>query len=146
MSIDVSAETVIERPRSEVAAYVMNPDNDPVWIGGIVEAKTLTEPPFGMGTKVERTAKFLGRRMVYTPEVVEYEPDALLVMKAASPFPMTVRYEFADAGGATEVRIRVQGGGGGFYRLAEPVLARSVKRNITKDLERLRDRLGPSSL
>ncbi len=139
MDIDVSAEVVINRPRKEVATYVENPENEPVWIGGIVESKLLTDPPVGVGTRVQRVATFMGRRMRYTPEVVEYHPGALLVMSTDSPFPMTISYQFEDAaGGGTVARIRIQGGGAWYYKLAGPLLGLAVRRNITKDLRRLK--------
>ena len=138
MNIDVKAEVVINRPKDEVAGFAMNADNDPIWIGGIVEAKVVTEPPFGKGTKVARVAKFMGRRMEYTPEVIRYEPGKLLEMSTDVPFEMTIRYEFEDAGDGTLARIRVQGEGSGFYRLAAPLLARMVKRNVTSDLRTLK--------
>ena len=45
LAIDVRAEIVVARPRDEVTAYVMDPENDPVWISGIKQARMLTEPP-----------------------------------------------------------------------------------------------------
>ena len=141
MAVDISAEIVINEPREKVAAFASNPDNDPAWIGGIVEAKTLTDPPFGKGTKVARVASVLGRRMEYEPEVVEYEPNALVSMKAESPFPMTVRYEVADAAGGTKITIPVQGGGSGFYSIAAPLLSMMVRRNVSQDLKRLKELL-----
>ena len=141
MGVDISAEIFINNPRDEVAAFASDPDNDPTWIGGIVEAKTLTDPPFGVGTKVARVASFLGRKMHYAPEVVEYEPNALVAMSTDQPFPMTIRYEFADVSGGTKMTIRVQGEGGGFYQVAAPLLGMMVKRNVSKDLERLKELL-----
>ena len=141
MAVDISVQIVIIEPREEVAAFASNPDNDPAWIGGIVEAKTLTDPPFGKGTKVARVASFLGRRMEYEPEVVEYEPNALVSMKAETPFPMTIRYEFADVEGGTKMTIRVQGGGSGFYSVAAPLLSMMVRRNVWQDLKRLKELL-----
>jgi uncharacterized membrane protein len=139
MSTDVQAETRIDRPRSEVARYVTDWRNDPEWIGAVSEARLLTEPPLGVGSHVERTATFLGRRMEYVNEVVEHDPDARLAMKSVKgPFPMTVEYEFEDAGSGTLVRIRARGDASGFYRLAGPVLSRAVKRSIAADLERLK--------
>ena len=105
MGIAVTAELVINLPREKVAAFVTEPANDPVWVGGIVKAKMLTEPPVQVGTKVARVAKFMGKRMHYTPEVVAYEPNALVAMRAESPFAMTIRYEFEDAYGGTLTRV-----------------------------------------
>ncbi|MCH8025821.1 MAG: SRPBCC family protein [Chloroflexi bacterium] len=145
MAIDITAEVTIDRKREDVAWFAMDPENDPVWIGGIVEAKMVTEPPFGRGTKVARVAKFLGRRMEYTPEVLAYEPGKLLEMSTDVPFEMTIRYEFEDADGGTLARIRVQGEGSGFYRLASPLLARMVKRNVSRDLRTLKRLLEASA-
>jgi hypothetical protein len=56
-----------------------------------------------------------------------------------APFPMTVSYEFSPAaGGETRVRVRVEGDASGFYRLAGPLLSRSVKRSVSADLARLK--------
>lgn len=64
MAVDISAEIVVDKPRDDVAAFASNPDNDPTWLGGIVEATTTAGPPFGTGTEVARVASFLGRRML----------------------------------------------------------------------------------
>ena len=110
MAIDVKAEVLINRSGDDVVRYAMDPANDPVWIGGIKEAEMLTEPPLGEGTQVRRVATFLGRRIEYVLEVVEYDPKALLAMRSVkAPFPMKVFYEFEEATGGTLVGIRVQG-------------------------------------
>jgi len=51
---------------------------------------------------------------------------------------MTIRYTFADADGGTKMTIRVRGDGSGFYKVAAPLLGIMVKRNVSKDLERLK--------
>jgi uncharacterized membrane protein len=137
---DVVAETVVERPRADVAAYVTDWRNDPSWIGALREVRLETEGPLGVGSRVARVASFLGRRIEYVNEVAEYEPDARLVMRSVkAPFPMTVTYEFEDGGsGGTRVRIRAQGDASGFYRLAGPLLDRAVARGIRGDLDRLK--------
>ena len=142
MAIDVKVETVIKRAKDEVASFAMNSDNDPVWIGGITQARALTDPPMGEGTRVERVSSFLGKRIVYVNEVTEYDPKGLLVMHSVSvPFPMKIRYQFEETVDGTLARIQIQGEAGGFYKLAGPVLARAVKRSVTKDLKRLKELL-----
>ncbi len=140
MAIDVEAEVFIYKPRNEVAEYASNPDNDPVWITGITEANLLTYPPVGLGTRVERVAGFLGRKVEYVLETTEYRPDELVVMTSVKgPFPMKVTYGFEEAKGGTLARIRIEGETTGFYQLAGPIMSRAVKRNITNDLETLKD-------
>ena len=139
MAVDVTVDIIIDRPRGDVTAYAMNPDNDPVWISGIQHARMLTEPPLAIGTRVERMAAFLGKRIEYVLEVVEHDPQKLLAMRSVKgPFPMRVTYEFEEAGGGTLARIHIQGETSGFYRLAAPLMSRAVKRNVTNDLRALK--------
>jgi uncharacterized membrane protein len=143
VSTDVAVEQRIERPREEVAAYASDWENDKDWIGALDDVRLVQEEPL----QVARVAGFLGKRIEYVNEVVEHEPGRRLVMRSVkAPFPMTVTYEFEDAGEAGSVmRIRTQGDASGFYRVAAPLLSRAVKRGLERDLATLKERLeaGP---
>ena len=141
MSIDVTAEATIARPRARVAAYLFDPANDPEWIGGVRTARLAGDGPVTEGSRVERVAGFLGRRIEYLVEVVEMEPARRLRMKTiAGPFPMDIEYALEDGADETTVfRNRVRGDASGFFRIASPLMAPMVRRNIQKDAERLRD-------
>jgi uncharacterized membrane protein len=142
MSTHVVVETRIARPREEVADYVVDWRNDPAWIRALSESALVTDPPLRVGSRVRRAAGFLGKRIEYVNEVVEYEPGRRLVMRSVqAPFPMTVVYELEDAGAGTLMRIRADGDASGFYRLAGPLLSRAVRRSIAGDLEQLRETL-----
>jgi uncharacterized membrane protein len=139
MSIDVLAEVHVRRPREQVAAYMGDPANDPEWIGGLREARLLGEPPLRQGSRVARVASFMGRRVEYVNEIVALEPGSVLEMKSVkAPFPMHITYTFEDRDGATMVRNHVRGGGG-FFSLGSPLFAPLVRRNVQKDLERMRE-------
>ena len=56
MPVDVTATTMIDRPREEVAAYLRDPANDTSWIGGLRSARLLTPAPVAVGSRVERFA------------------------------------------------------------------------------------------
>ena len=137
--IDVVVEQEIARPRAEVAAYASDWRNDPVWIGAVDAVRLRRGEPFGTGSRVARTASFLGRRFEYVNEVTELVPGERLAMRSvAGPFPMRVTYEWVDAGAGTRMRIRASGDASRFYRVAGPLLRRAVRRGIAGDLERLR--------
>src|ERR671914_552156 len=77
MPIDVSVTGTIGRPPEEVAAYLRDPANDTEWIGGLRSARLLTPEPVAVGSRVERVAGFLGRRVEYVTEVsLRVEGDA----------------------------------------------------------------------
>jgi carbon monoxide dehydrogenase subunit G len=136
--MDVTVERTIACPRAEVAPFVMDNRNDTAWIGGIKESELLGEPPIREGSDVRRVASFLGRRIEYVLRIERLLPDAQLAMHSVkAPFPMTVTYGFTDDGAGTRVSIRVGGEAGGWYRMAESLLASRSKRSIASDLERL---------
>lgn len=98
MSIDITAEKVVHRPRDEVFAYMADPANDPAWIGGLKEVRLVGDPPLVVGSRVERVASFMGRRVEYFNEVIELAPGRVLDMRSVkalfpsgSPTPSTTR-------------------------------------------------------
>jgi uncharacterized protein YndB with AHSA1/START domain len=72
----IRIETIvqIDRPAEEVFAYISNFENNPKWQSGQIEARITSEGPLRVGSTYDQVAKFLGRRIVSTFEVVEYEP------------------------------------------------------------------------
>lgn len=89
---------------------------------------------------MEFVARFLGRRLVYTYEVVELVADERLVMRTAQgPFPMETTYEWSDAtGGGTLMRLRNRGEPAGFSRAVAPLMARAMERATSGDLRVLK--------
>jgi hypothetical protein len=138
MSVDVSPDIVIARPRREVAAFMFDPRNDLRWTGGIVACRPLDEGPLRKGTRVERTSRFLGREFSYLVEVVDHGEERFVSMRVTKPFPMQIRYELEDEGTGTRARIRATGEATGFFRIAGPLLSKMVRRSIGKDLSNLK--------
>lgn len=146
MALDVTAETRIARRTGEVRAYVVDPMNDTQWIGGISESRLLTTGTLGVGSRVARVASFMGKRIEYVNEVTSLTDEELAMRSVEGPFPMEITYRFAEDGDSTRVGVRVRGDAGGFYRVAEPLMARQVRRSIEGDVERLRTILESASV
>lgn len=140
MSLDVNTETVIDRSAADVAAYAGDPTNAPQWYANISSIEWRTPPPLAVGSKLDFVARFLGRRLVYTYEVVELLPGRRLVMRTADgPFPMETTYTWEPLGNEqTKMSLRNRGNPSGFARITEPVLAAAVSRANHKDLARLK--------
>ncbi len=139
-AVDVTVQTVIRRPRDVVAVYAADPDNATAWYANIKSAQWKTPRPLAVGSLFEFTATFLGRKLTYTYEVVEFVPDRRLVMRTAEgPFPMETIYEWdAAEAGVTRMTLRNRGEPSGFAGVAAPMMAMAMKRANTKDLNRLK--------
>src|SRR4051794_26375898 len=140
MPVDVVTETVIDRPRAEVAAYASDPANATAWYANIERVEWETAPPLAVGSRLAFTARFLGRNLAYTYEIRELVRGERLVMSTADgPFPMETTYAWADDGpGGTRMTLRNRGEPSGFSKVAGPAMARAMRRANRKDLEALK--------
>jgi hypothetical protein len=143
VSLDVTTETVIDRSVAEVSAYAGDPTNAPQWYANIRSIEWRTPPPLGVGSRLDFVAQFLGRRLVYTYEVIELLPGRRLVMRTAQgPFPMETTYTWEPVDDTrTRMSLRNRGNPSGFARITEPVMAAAVRRANQKDLARLKQLL-----
>ena len=140
MAVDVLTEIVIGRPCAEVAGYAADPAHAPQWYANIESVRWQTPPPVQVGSRMDFVARFLGRRLAYTYEIVDLVPGERIVMRTAQgPFPMETTYTWqpVDATG-TRMTLRNRGEPSGFGRIAAPVMAAAMRRANEKDLARLK--------
>jgi len=140
VAVDVISATVIDVPVDRVAGYAADPSNAPEWYVNIESVEWRTPPPVDVGSRVAFVARFLGRRLAYTYEVVELVPGERLVMRTAEgPFPMETTYTWqaTDAGG-TRMTLRNRGEPAGFSVVAAPFMAAAMRRANRKDLATLK--------
>jgi hypothetical protein len=139
MTVNVQTDILINRPRAEVAGYAADPDNAPKWYVNIHKSQRLTPGPVGTGTKVAFTARFLGRELNYTYELMDCVPGERLVMRTAQgPFPMQTTYTWTDDDGGTRMTLGNTGSPSGFSKLAGLVMAPMMRRETRKDLKKLK--------
>ena len=140
MTVDVVSRIEIDAPVVDVATYSENPDNVPNWYVNIKSVEWKTSPPLAVGSKIAFVAHFLGRRLAYTYEVVDYSPGTNLVMRTSEgPFPMETSYVWQPiAGDRTHMTLRNRGEPTGFSKLTAPFMASMMRRANTKDLQLLK--------
>jgi uncharacterized membrane protein len=146
VGVDVRTEIVIDRPIEVVAAYAADPSSAPSWYANIDSAEWKTPPPAAVGTRVAFVARFLGRRLEYTYELVDLVPGERLVMRTAQgPFPMETTYTWTAVGeSSTRMTLRNRGEPAGFSRVLAPFMAPAIRRANRKDLARIKQILESS--
>ena len=140
MPVDVLTEIVIERPCAQVSAYAGDPSHAPRWYANIRSVTWETPPPARLGSRIAFVAQFLGRRLVYTYEIVDLIPGERLVMRTSQgPFPMETTYTWQPVEEArTRMTLRNRGEPVGFGKIAAPVMAAAMTRANAKDLAALK--------
>jgi uncharacterized protein YndB with AHSA1/START domain len=140
--MNIEKSVVINRPVEEVFAYVAKGDNWSEWATELVESRETSEGPVGVGTTYTHVAQMLGRRIENGYEVTEYEPNRKFSMKSTSgPVPADVSLTVDSADGGARLDLNVHAEVGGFFKLAEPVIARMMDRQQDANLANLKDLL-----
>jgi len=131
---------VINRPVEEVFAFLSNQENNPKWQSGSLENKKTSDGPIGVGTTYHSVSQALGRRIEGELQVTEYEPNRKYSGKSKSgsiPFELWMTFERVN--GSTRIDFKAEVEIGGFFKLAEPLVASMGKRQIEADFANLKD-------
>ena len=138
MLMKVSRE--IARPADEVAAFFFDASNNPLWQEGMESCHWTSDPPISIGSTYEQRARFLGRQIISTFEVIRLEPDRLIETDTIkSTFPITV-IRHVEPVDSTGCRVSAEISGGpeqGFMKLVEPLMARTAQKSVDRDYDRL---------
>jgi ligand-binding SRPBCC domain-containing protein len=127
----------VNRPVEEVFAYLTNVRNLPEWQKGVTEARP--EGEIGVGARFTEVRTFLGKRIESTMEVVEHEPARLFTIRVVKgPIPFEVRHTFRSEDAGTRIQIAGSGEPGGFFKLADGLVARQAQKAAEKDFARLK--------
>jgi uncharacterized protein YndB with AHSA1/START domain len=146
MSVDVLTEVVIDRPCAQVAEYAGDPSRAPQWYANIESVSWQIPPPVQVGWRIDFVARFLGRRLAYTYEIVDLVPCERLIMRTAQgPFPMETTYTWAPLDDTrTRMTLRNRGEPARFGRIAAPMVAAAIRRANRNDLANLKHILEES--
>jgi hypothetical protein len=147
IAVDVTTEIEIGRPRAEVSAYASDPDNATAWYENIKAVEWQSPKPVAVGSRIAFVARFLGRRLAYTYEVMDMRAGERFVMSTAEgPFPMETTYAWHDLpSGGTRMILRNRGKPSGLPRLASPLMGLAMRRANGKDLRCLKSLLESQS-
>ena len=146
MHVDVVNTIVIRRQVAEVSAYAADPDNVPRWYENIKSVEWKTSRPVQVGSQIDFVAHFLGRRLAYTYEIVEFVPGRRLVMRSpGAPFPMETTYTWEAENEGTRMSLRNRGHPSGFSAWLAPLMSVMIGRANRKDLALLKRRLESKS-
>ena len=138
---------VINRPVEEVFAFISDLENDPPWTSA-TEVRRTSTGPIGIGTTFRQRARFLGRRLEFTFQVIGYEANHSITVKATSGALSLEGTRTVEPFGENASQVTASGGGNarGVLKLAEQLLAAIGAHQLRTQLDRLKQLLeAPTS-
>jgi uncharacterized protein YndB with AHSA1/START domain len=137
---EIEETAQIAQPIEKVWAFVIDQANTPLWQTTLSDVRCLTDGPLGAGSQVSESRRFLGRTLETIWEMTACEPPhTSSIASVKAPFAWEGTYTLAEEGDGTRFTIRLRGNPGGFFRIAEPLLERFVRREIAENLGNLND-------
>jgi uncharacterized protein YndB with AHSA1/START domain len=83
--------------------------------------------------------KFMGKDMETTLEITALKPNEKYSAKTLSgPVPYEVTVTFEAVEGGTQMSTTIEGEAGGFFKLAEGVVAKQLEKTLKESGERLK--------
>jgi uncharacterized membrane protein len=140
ISLDIS--TIIDRPVRQVFDFVSAPENDFQWQYGTLATARLSEGASKTGTFFRSIGHLMGRRVLGTFEVTEYEPNRKYGFKSLSgPLHSQTSYIFEMAAGSTKLHISTRAQVVNFFQMDERILAKRMKQQLKENLALLKELL-----
>src|SRR4051794_28105593 len=144
--INVEQTIIINRPPSEVFAFVADQTNAPRWQRGLETVRRIGDGPIGLGTRHEFVRRMIGRRMSGENEYTQFEPNRSVAFTATSGgWPLEASYEVGPAGEhATRLTSRIALQPSGPFRVLQPLFAAALRRDVRTNLRSLKALLEAS--
>jgi uncharacterized membrane protein len=140
--IKIEVSVAIDRPVEEVFAFTTNLENASLFQPDVEESRQTSTGPVRVGTTWQEVRHMQGRRIESTNQVTQYEPNKRVFFKTASgPFPVEGGYTYEPVDGGTKLNIIGQAETSGFFKLADPLVAGIVKRQLEASGAILKDLL-----
>jgi uncharacterized protein YndB with AHSA1/START domain len=134
--IDFTLQTRIDRPATNVFAYVTDPGRLATWQTNTVSAVQEGDGPLGLGTRLREVHRGPGgKEFASVVEVSEFEPGRVFALRVLEGTPVHLRITLTPTDGGTDVGFRAHGPIGGLKRV---VLGRILRRQFAAQLATLK--------
>jgi hypothetical protein len=138
--INLNGSTLIYRPIRQIFDFMSTPENDFQWQYGTLASARISEGASNVGTFFRSIGHLMGRRILSTFEVNEYELNKKYGFKSlCGPLNSQTSYTFEIANGSTKITITTQANVVNFFQMDEAILEKKMKKQLKENLTMLKD-------
>ena len=140
--IEITTRLEIHRPPDEVFEVLADMSRNVEWQRGMHACLWTSEPPLRLGSTYDQVARFLGRDIVSSFEVTEFEPGRKIRIESVSgSMPLDITRTVEPSPRGCKVTAVVRGEPSGLFSVARPIMRLMVQRSVAADYRRLKSLL-----
>jgi len=137
--INVLSSITIYCPVQKAFEFISSSENDFQWQYGTLASVQVSEGAARVGTFFRSIGHLLGRRILGTFEVTEYEPNKKYGFKSLSgPLRSNTLYTFEMANGCTKVKVFTQASVVNLFQTHEGLVEKQMKKQLKDNLVMLK--------
>jgi len=132
-------EILINRPVEVVFAYLTDITTYPRWQSQLVEYRQTSAGPLAVGSTGVAVRTVMGQRTESTWQITELVPTSTYALKSTSgPLAYEHAHTLQPEGSSTRLRVHFQAQPTGLLKIAEPMMAGTVKKELDAGYQRLK--------
>ena len=137
--IQLDSSIMIYRPLTTVFDFISSSANDFEWQYGTLASDQVSAGAARVGSSFRSVGHLMGRRMIVTFEITEYEANRQYGFRSLSgPLESHTLYTLETADGTTRIRIRTQARPTGEAQVHEGVMAKYMQKELKDNLAMLK--------
>jgi len=143
--IQLDSTIIIYRPLAAVFDFISSSANDFEWQYGTLAANQVSAGATGVGSSFRSVGHLMGRRMIVTFEITEYEANRQFGFKSLSgPLESHTLYTLETTDGRTRIRITTQASPTAGKQVHEGMMEKYMQKELKDNLAMLKSVLEGS--
>ena len=135
----ITEEAMIARSAEDVFDFLTDGANRPLWDTQVISEELTSPGPVGVGSTIHTRMRTIGGETDFEWRVTHFaRPTRLAIVSTAGILPTAFAFRCAAVAEGCRVSATVEGSPTGMMRLAEPLIAESVRSNLAAGLARAR--------
>ena len=136
---EFTSSILINRPQEDVFKVITDPDIQSKWQSLLESMEWTSNGSTGVGSTMKTVSKFLGRKIEAEIEITAWDPPHRIDWKVNNgPYPAQVSNKLVSQGAGTLLTSTSSAEFGGFFKLAEGLLGKQIKKQIDNNYESLK--------